>query len=185
MIPAMTQVEQAHQPISPRDDRLAAWRTFLQAYSLLSRRLDVELQQEQAISLAEYDALVQLAEAPGHRLRMSQLAERVLLSRSGVTRLVDRLEADGLVKRSQCSTDARGAEAVLTETGVARLRSASVTHLRGVADYFLEAVPAQDLDALARSLGAVVDRVGQGQESATAGESGGLSEPGAADSRHC
>src|SRR5204863_4850201 len=136
------------------DDRLAAWRAFLEAHARVSRRLDDELRAAHGISLAEYDALVQLVETPEQRLRMNQLAERVLLSRSGVTRLIDRLVADGLVTRRACTTDARGAEAVLTAEGRARLRAATPTHLRGVREYFLESIAPDDLAILTRSLGA-------------------------------
>lgn len=136
---------------------LDAWRTFLQAHALLSRRLDEELRTEQALSLAEYDALVQLALVPQRRLRMSQLADRVLLSRSGVTRLVDRLVAAGFVDRTQCATDARGAEAVLSDLGLATLRRASRTHLRGVERYFLGPLSADELTAIGRSLGTIAD----------------------------
>lgn len=136
---------------------LDAWRTFLQAHALLSRRLDEELRTEQALSLAEYDALVQLALAPDRRLRMSQLADRVLLSRSGVTRLVDRLVAAGFVERTQCVTDARGAEAVLSDLGLATLRRASRTHLRGVERYFLRPLSSDELTAIGRSLGTIAD----------------------------
>ncbi|MER3418594.1 MAG: MarR family transcriptional regulator, partial [Chloroflexota bacterium] len=106
--------------LSADDPRLGAWRAFLEAHARLARRLDDELRAGHGISLAEYDALLQLARAPGRRLRMNQLADRVILSRSGITRLVDRLVAAGLVERTTCSTDARGAEAVLTEAGVER-----------------------------------------------------------------
>ena len=133
------------------------WRTFLQAHALLSRRLDEELRAEQSMSLAEYDALVQLALAPDRRLRMSQLADRVLLSRSGVTRLVDRLVAAGFVDRTPCTTDARGAEAVLTDLGLTRLRRASRTHLRGIDHYFIGPLSADELGAIGRSLGTVVE----------------------------
>lgn len=142
---------------SPGHPHLDDWRTFLQAHALLSRRLDEELRSEQSMSLAEYDALVQLALAPHRRLRMSQLADRVVLSRSGVTRLVDRLEAAGLVERSQCTTDARGAEAVLSDDGLARLRRASRTHLRGIDRYFLGPLSADELGAIGRSLGTIVE----------------------------
>ncbi len=142
----------------PRDPRLGAWRAFLVSHSLISRRLDEELRLEQGLSLAEYDALVQLAYSPARTLRMNQLADRVLLSRSGVTRLVDRLEADGLVTRASCASDARGAQAVLTEAGLARLRAASETHLRGVEHYFFAALAPADLVSLQRALDAVADR---------------------------
>ena len=90
---------------------------------------------------------------------MSVLAERVLLSRSGITRLVDRLVADGNVERSACPTDARGAEAALTPAGMDRLRDASRTHLDGVARYFLDIVVPEDRAAIERGLGAVVDEL--------------------------
>jgi DNA-binding MarR family transcriptional regulator len=138
-------------------EHLDDWRNFLLAHALLSRRLDEELRTEQSMSLAEYDALVQLALAPGRRLRMSTLADRVLLSRSGVTRLVDRLEAAGLVDRTQCTTDARGAEAVLTESGLSRLRRATRTHLRGIDRYFMGPLSADELRAIGSSLGTIVD----------------------------
>lgn len=147
------------------------WRTFLQAHALISRRLDEELRTEQSMSLAEYDALLQLAVAPGRRLRMSQLADQVLLSRSGVTRLVDRLVAAGFVDRSQCSTDARGAEAVLTSLGLTRLRRASRTHLRGIDRYFIGPLSADELGAIGRSLGTIVEVLRtdpEGARSATA-----------------
>jgi DNA-binding MarR family transcriptional regulator len=142
------------------DPRLEEWRMFLRAHALLSRRLDEELRSEQGMSLAEYDALFQLAAAPGGRLRMNQLADRVLLSRSGITRLVDRLVADGLVSRCQCSSDARGAEAVLTDNGLGRIRRARATHLRGVEHYFLDALSPAERAKLGRSLGTVVGRLG-------------------------
>lgn len=160
MIRAMSDrtVTTSHHSIV-HDRGMPAWRAFLLAHSMITRRLDDELRDRQGLSLAEYDALLQLAEAPGRRLRMSQLADRVLLSRSGVTRLIDRLESDRLVCRESCLSDARGAEAVLTETGLSRLREASTTHLRGVARYFLTALDAGQLDSMAGSLGQVIARL--------------------------
>ena len=111
----------------------AAWRSFLRAHATLVRRLEGELVAEHDLPLPSYDVLVQLSEAPGRRLRMTELAERVLLSRSGLTRLVDRLVRDGLVERQACPDDARGTLAVLTDAGLERLRTAWPTHLRGVA----------------------------------------------------
>ena len=112
---------------------LAAWRSFLRAHAVVTRRLEAELVAEHDLPLASYDVLVQLSEAPQQRLRMTELADRVLLSRSGLTRLVDRLVRDGLVERQACSEDARGMLAVLTPAGLDRLRGAWPTHLRGVA----------------------------------------------------
>jgi DNA-binding MarR family transcriptional regulator len=144
------------------DLRLEAWRTFLVAHARLTRRLDEELRAEHGLTLAEYDALLQLAQSPDRRLRMSQLAEAVILSRSGVTRLIDRLVADGLVERSICQTDARGAEAVLTHAGLDRLRHAATTHLRGIDQYFLSVLPDSDIATLGRALQLVADRAGPG-----------------------
>jgi DNA-binding MarR family transcriptional regulator len=114
---------------------LAAWRTFLRAHATITRRLEAELVAEHELPLASYDVLVQLSESPLQALRMTELAERVLLSRSGLTRLVDRLERDGLVRRQACPDDARGTLAVLTPAGLERLRAAWPTHLRGVSEH--------------------------------------------------
>ncbi len=139
------------------DADLGAWRSFLRAHARLTRRLDEDLRAAHQVSLAEYDALLQLASAPGRRLRMSVLADRVLLSRSGITRLVDRLVADGMVERTACTTDARGAEASLTRAGLDRLRRASQTHLDGVRHYFLDVVSVPDRAVLERALDGVID----------------------------
>jgi DNA-binding MarR family transcriptional regulator len=139
-----------------------AWRTFLQAHARVTRRLDDELQAAHGLSLAEYDALLQIAHAPGRRVRMNVLADRVVLSRSGVTRLVDRLETAGSVERSACVSDARGQEAVLTDAGVRRLRLAAKTHLEGVRRYFLDRLDATDLASLETSLARVADPLGSG-----------------------
>src|SRR5690606_7283584 len=98
---------------------------------------EAELVNRHPLSLGGYDVLVQLAEAPEHRLRMAELADAVLLSRSGVTRLVDRLEAAGMVCRERFESDGRGVVAVLTDTGLDALRKASGTHLAGVYRHFV------------------------------------------------
>lgn len=131
-------------------EQLDSWRAFLRAHATISRALEAELVAEQQLSLAAYDVLVQLAEAPGHRLRMTELADAVLLSRSGVTRLVDRLERSGLVARSRVVTDGRGVAAELTPAGVSRLRIASRTHLPGVVRHFAARLDADDLSSLER-----------------------------------
>jgi DNA-binding MarR family transcriptional regulator len=148
-------------PLAAADPRLDAWRSFVQAHARLTRRLDEELQAGHGLSLAEYDALLQLANAPGRRLRMSALADRVLLSRSGITRLVDRLVADGMVERTTCTTDARGAEAALTGAGLDRLRTASRTHLDGVRRLFLDVLSADERELLGAALNRVLDKAGR------------------------
>ncbi|HEY8437748.1 MAG TPA: MarR family winged helix-turn-helix transcriptional regulator [Candidatus Limnocylindrales bacterium] len=136
---------------------IGAWRNFLVAHARITRRLDDELQAAHGLSLAEYDALLQIATAPGRRVRMNVLAERVILSRSGITRLVDRLEAQGSVERLACKTDARGQEAVLTEVGLGRLRAAAGTHLEGVRRYFLDRLDESERAALEATLARVAD----------------------------
>jgi DNA-binding MarR family transcriptional regulator len=133
----------------PTREQLASWRSFLRAHALVIRALETELVAEQQLSLAAYDVLVQLVEAPGHRLRMTELADAVLLSRSGVTRLVDRLEKAGLVSRCRVAGDGRGVAAQLTEAGVNRLRTASRTHLTGVMRHFVDPLD-DDIDELER-----------------------------------
>ena len=141
----------------PRDPRLETWRTFLVAHAQVRRQLERELQAEQALGLGEYEVLLLLLRADDRRLRMSELADRLGLSRSGVTRLVDRLAEDGLVERASCDTDRRGAWAHLTDAGHRRLRRASPTHLRGVGEHFLDRIPPAELEALRRTLKRVLD----------------------------
>ena len=154
--------EPVARPLTARDARLAPWRAFLIAHARVSRRLDEELRAEHDVSFAEYDALLTIAQAPGRRIRMGQLAEEVLLSKSGVTRLIDRLVGDGLVERRSCAADARGAEAVLTDRGLARLRGASRTHLRGISEHFLAVMAEDDLKVLERAMTAVARQAGPG-----------------------
>jgi DNA-binding MarR family transcriptional regulator len=137
------------------DERFGAWRAFLFAQATLLSRLDAELQAESGLTLAEFDALVQLALTRDRRLRMSALADRVLLSRSGVTRLVDRLERDGWVTRETCAPDGRGAYAVLTEAGLGRVRTAMPRHLASVERQFVEPIGDADLAAIERGLARV------------------------------
>ncbi|MGH2444447.1 MAG: MarR family winged helix-turn-helix transcriptional regulator [Candidatus Limnocylindria bacterium] len=145
------------RPISRQDPRLEAWKAFLRAHARVIRALELELQAEQEMALTDYDVLVQLAAADERRLRMSELADALLLSRSGVTRLVDRLVAEGLVERVTCESDRRGQWASLTDAGHERLRRASPTHLRGVAEHFLDRLSESDLAALERMLEPIVN----------------------------
>jgi DNA-binding MarR family transcriptional regulator len=160
MMTAMTTVAPSAGPaLAPDDPRISTWRDFLLAHARLQRILDNELRSEHDISLAEYDALLVLAAAQNRRLRMHQIADQVLLSRSGVTRLIDRLVADGSVERDTCTTDARGAEAVLTRAGLDRLREASSTHLRGIDEHFLAQISPADLATLGRIMGGLLERL--------------------------
>ncbi len=129
-----------------------AWRAFLDAQASILRRLEAELVAEEGMTLAEYDVLYQLAVAADRRLRMTELSERVRLSRSGLTRLVDRLVEAGLVTRGHCASDRRGTFAVLTPAGVDRVRRARPVHLRGVRSHFVNRLSADQLAAVAEAL---------------------------------
>jgi DNA-binding MarR family transcriptional regulator len=132
-----------------------AWRSFLRAHAKVTRILDAELSAECDLPLGSYAVLVHLAEAPERRLRMTDLAERVLLSRSGLTRLVDRMEREGLIRRESCPSDLRGTNAVLTEEGLARLRAAAPVHLRGVREHVVDLLTADELATIAGAFGRI------------------------------
>jgi DNA-binding MarR family transcriptional regulator len=149
-------IDGEHQA-SDREPRLGVWRAFLTAHARITRSLEHELQATHGMSLAEYDVLVQLSAVGDRRLRMSELADRLVLSRSGATRLVERLAAEGLVERVSCDSDRRGQWAVLTDAGADRLGRVAPTPLRGVARQFLAHVPPDDQPALTR----MFDRLGR------------------------
>jgi DNA-binding MarR family transcriptional regulator len=134
-------------PLTPAE--LGAWRGFLRAYAALVQELDVELRAAHDLSLHEYEVLLVLSEAPGQRMRMSDLASAVLLSQSGLTRLVDRLARAGSVERMRCEEDRRGLNAGITGAGRARLEQARPTHLHGVRSRFLDRFDAGELGTLA------------------------------------
>jgi DNA-binding MarR family transcriptional regulator len=133
------------------DDRLTAWRLFLESYRRVLDTLDDELRSERGLSLAWYDVLVQLFKAPDHRLRMNQLASRILLSKSGLTRLVDRMEAAGLVERASSPNDRRGSYAVLTPRGEQVFREAAPVHLDGIHNHFACHLTATEAKTLAKA----------------------------------
>jgi DNA-binding MarR family transcriptional regulator len=128
---------------------LGAWRGMLRVHAALVRELDAQLEQAHGLPLTSYDVLINLQAAPEKRLRMAELADIVLLSRSGVTRLVDRLVREGLIVRDTCESDGRGAFAVLTEAGEKLLARARPTHLAGVRERFLRHFSEPELRTLA------------------------------------
>jgi DNA-binding MarR family transcriptional regulator len=127
---------------------LRAWRGMLEVHAAVTRRLDAEMRAEHGLSVSAYEVLMFLADTPDGRLRMADIAERVLLSRSGLTRLVDRLVAVGLVRRNPCADDGRGSYAELTAQGRERLAAARATHLAGVRRFFLDRLGSEVQDAL-------------------------------------
>ncbi len=140
---------------SADDLAMRAWRGFLRAHSIVMRALDTELSAERNLGLSSYEVLLVLAWAPGRSLRMSELAGRVLLSRSGTTRLVDGLAARGLVERRRCPSDARSYLAVLTDKGLGRLKEAAPVHLRGVREHFSGRLSRAQLEAIAEAMEAI------------------------------
>ncbi len=128
---------------------LRAWRGLLRAHGCLAKRLDSELERAHRLPLSSYEVLHHLDEASDGRMRMRDLAEQAQLSRSGLTRLVDRLERDGLLERCSCTHDARGSYACLTETGRERLEEARATHLSAVRAAFLARFSEEELTLLA------------------------------------
>ncbi len=131
---------------------LSVWRTFLRAHASIVRQMEHDLAERHMLPLPSYDVLLQLAESPQRRLRMTDLADRVLLSRSGLTRLVDRLSKEGLVARESCPSDARGTFTVITEKGLDRLREAAPTHLAGIQEHVTSRLNPAELDQLGRLL---------------------------------
>lgn len=134
------------------------WRTYLAVMSKLDERLDRSLRKESGITLVEYGLLVHLSEAPELRLRMSQLADAVLVSKSRLSHQVARLERDGYVRRETCGEDRRGSWAVLTEKGLEAIRSAAPGHVADVRRYFFDQLARDDLEEL-RS---ILDRMNRG-----------------------
>jgi DNA-binding MarR family transcriptional regulator len=122
------------------ESEVRTWVRFLATHSAITRELEAQLMGAHGLTLSDYDVLVQLARAPEHRMRNIELAKAVVLTRSGVTRLVDGLERDGLVARASCPSDKRGTLIKLTEEGARRLREAAGTHLNGVRELFLEKI---------------------------------------------
>jgi len=131
-------------------EELGAWRGLLRAHSSITRALDAELTSEHGLPLSSYEVLLYLAGAPEGRLRMSELADSVLLSRSGLTRLIDRLARDGLIERVRCDQDQRGWFAQITPAGRQTFAAARRTHLEGVRELFLRHFSRDELRELAR-----------------------------------
>ena len=134
---------------------LGAWTSFLRAHATLMRRLDTDLEGETGLALADFDVLAQLAEAHGE-LRMTELADRALISRSGMSRRVARLADEGLVRRDKADTDGRGVVVALTEAGMARLAETAPLHARGISKLFVAQLNDRELAVLERALNKVI-----------------------------
>jgi DNA-binding MarR family transcriptional regulator len=139
----------------PERRGLDAWVSLLQAHATLIRRLESDLKRETGLALADFDVLAQLARAGGE-LRMTELAARALISRSGMTRRVGRLVEEGLVRRADADADGRGVVVALTEAGIARLAETAPAHARGISKLFVAQLDDQELAILERALDKVI-----------------------------
>jgi DNA-binding MarR family transcriptional regulator len=136
---------------------MSAWRSLLQAHASVIRRLETELTAEHGLSLPAYEVLVHLSEQPDRSQRMTELSAAALLSPSGVTRLVDKLQRDGLVRRRRCAADARVIYCELTDAGLKRLVEAYPTHLRGVREHLVDKLDRDDLRGVSASMSKLID----------------------------
>ena len=158
----MATVPTAQQAALLSTRELRAWRGMLRAHAALAKALDAQLEAAHGLQLSSYEVLMYLADAEDQRMRMCDLASSILLSRSGLTRLVDRLAREGLLERVACSDDARGQFAKLTPVGREKLRAARATHLDGVRAMFLDLFTTAELDALGDAWDRVLDATGWG-----------------------
>ena len=139
----MTETAEPAYRVSP--DELELWRSFVRAHAAVHRRLEADLIDKHGLPLAWYEVMARLVESDDRKMRMSDLAGQVMLSPSGLTRLVDRLVAEGLLRRVPAERDGRGSYAMLTDEGYEVLRSATGTHLRGVHEYVITKFAAEEL----------------------------------------
>lgn len=141
------------------EDQQRLWRAWVTASTLLADTLSRELQEHHGMSLADYEVMVHLSERPDHRLRMSELAERTLVSRSRLTHQIDRMESAGWVERVPCSEDRRGSWCVLTDAGFAALVNAAPTHVDGVRAHLVDLLGPKQFAALGQACGVVADHL--------------------------
>jgi DNA-binding MarR family transcriptional regulator len=139
---------------APGQRGIQAWTVLLRAQATLLRRLETDLESETGLALADFDVLAQLADADGS-LRMTELADRALISRSGMTRRVARLVREGLVRRANAAADGRGVVVLLTEAGLGRLTETAPVHARGVYELFVSRLDDQELAAIESALAKV------------------------------
>lgn len=140
----------------PDTARLEIFGSFLKAHQQVAEALNKSLTDERGISLAWYEVLLELSYMPDGRLRLQDLAERVLYSRSGLTRLIDRMEKAELVKREPCDDDKRGTWAVLTNKGLREFRRAAPTHLRGIETEFFSRLTDDEVEAVGKAMSRIV-----------------------------
>jgi DNA-binding MarR family transcriptional regulator len=133
--------------------RLESWVSFLQSHAAITRELSAQLQHEHGLTLSDYEVLLRLKNAEGGMMRRVDLAEQVLLTASGITRLLEGLERAGFVRKETCSSDARVSYAKITDEGLEKFKAAAKTHLRGIDELFLSRYSGSELATLAELLG--------------------------------
>ncbi|MBS9532450.1 MarR family transcriptional regulator [Mycobacterium sp. M1] len=146
------------------DGEARMWRGYLDSTRLLMRALDRQLENDAQMSLSDFEALVQLSEAPGRRLRMSQLADAMTATRSGVTRTVNRLAAEGWLVRADCDEDGRGSYAELTEAGMDRLRAVAPGHVAAVRRHLFDLISVRDVGLFAHAYEQIRDNLLDGRQ---------------------
>ncbi|MGC9220939.1 MAG: MarR family winged helix-turn-helix transcriptional regulator [Solirubrobacteraceae bacterium] len=142
----------AHPNATLEGVALEAWRDYLQSHAAIMRELDAEMVATHAMTTRDYEVLLYLAQAEGRHLPMSALAERTMLTRSGITRLIDGLVAQGMVERVPCQHDARVSYALLTDEGYEKLLAAGDTHVSGIERLFLSRFQPEELELLTKLL---------------------------------
>ncbi|WP_188987099.1 MarR family winged helix-turn-helix transcriptional regulator [Saccharopolyspora thermophila] len=141
------------------DCEMASWRAYIVGSALLEYRLNRELQQAHGLSLADYEILVRLSERPNRQMRMSELAKDIAHSKSRISHQIRRMESAGLVRRDDCPSDGRGVLAVLTDTGMTKLREAAPTHVAGVRAHMIDLLAPEEQKVLARVFERLTDHL--------------------------
>jgi DNA-binding MarR family transcriptional regulator len=146
------------------DEGMATWTAFVRAHAALFDVLEAELQDRRDLPITWYDVLVTLSRVPKGQMRMQDLAREVLLSKSGLTRLFDRMEHAGLVERQSCPSDRRGTLAVMTPEGRRELQRARPVHHRGIEEHFLAHVTAEEAEAMREGFERILRALGRSAE---------------------
>jgi DNA-binding MarR family transcriptional regulator len=149
------------QVLREQSSAVRSFTGLLRAHAAVIRQLNTQLVADHDLTISDYEVLLRLARAPDRRMRRVDLAEQVLLTASGITRLLDGLEREGLVERASCSTDRRVVYAVLTDEGLAKVRAASTTHVAQIDDLFGERLSAEE----AATLATLLDKLGEAASS--------------------
>ena len=161
VVPAKVEIYNLAVTAQLTEEQLAMWRAFLEAHSAVIRYLEQGMQEEHGLPLTWFDVLVHLADAPEGRLRLGELADSVILTRSGITRLVDRMAAAGLVRREPCPGDRRGHYAVITAEGEETIQRVAPGHSQRAWDAFVKHVDADEMPVLEAVFSRVLRHGGQ------------------------